>query len=121
MSNTKKLEYFWNLKDQNFGGKRFGEEITGFFVDKDGNFKDEPRLKKLIELGKIVTSEPVDFDHAQQEELNALRKEVEKLQGKVDELEKQAKKSGSVKLKEARAKIVELEKQLDEATKPAGQ
>ena len=107
-----KVVYFWNIKGEQFAGCSFGEDVTKYFAD------DEERLKKYVDLGKIVTEEPLDFDHAKENELSSLRIEVEKLQSRNSELEAESEKSGTVKLKEARAEIAELKEQLEEATAP---
>lgn len=107
-----KESYFWNKKGECFAGREFGEDVTDIFAD------DEKRCKKYLELGKIVTSEPLDFDHAKESELNSLRATVEKLSARNSELEAEIKKGASVKLKEAKEKIKDLETQLDEATDP---
>ena len=109
-----KESYFWNIKGQTFAGREFGAEVTDIFGD------DKDRLKKYLDLGQIVTSEPVDFDRAKENELGALRTEVKNLQLRNSELEKEIKKTGSAKLKEAREKITDLESQLEELTKPKG-
>jgi polyhydroxyalkanoate synthesis regulator phasin len=109
-----KEQYYWNKKSECFDGKKFGEDVTKYFA------KDEERRKKYLDLGKIVTSEPVDFDQAKENELNSLRKTVKELQLRVQELESEIKKSGSAKLKEAREKITELETQISELTDPGG-
>ena len=109
-----KESYFWNQKGSTFAGREFGADVTDIFGD------DKDRLKKYLDLGQVVTSEPVDFDQAKESELNALRTEVKKLQLRNSDLEKEIKKSGSVKLKEAREKITDLESQLEELTKPKG-
>lgn len=112
MSKKDEKKYFWNLKNQMLDGCGFGDDVTHVYLN------DPDRLKKDMALGKVVMSEPIDFDHAKENELAALRIEVEKLQSRNAELETEAKKGGSVKLKEARAKIAYLEKQIEELTDP---
>ena len=107
-----KESYFWNLKGENFAGRAFGEDVTDILGE------DKDRRQKYLDLGKIVTSEPVDFDKAKENELNSLRAAVKKLSTRNSELEAELKKGASVKLKEAKDKIKDLETQLDEATDP---
>lgn len=131
-----KEQYFWNKKGETFAGCKFGDEVTKFLEGQT------ERVAKLLELGKIVTSEPVDFDQAKENELNVLRKTVETQQSRITELEAKPKKGeASKKLKDAEAeinglkiesderndllseaygKIKELEADLDKATKPKG-
>lgn len=111
---AKEKQYFWNLKGQTFAGRKFGEEVTDILAN------DKDRLKKYLDLGQVVTSEPTDFDQAKENELTALRTKVGKLQLRNAELEAEAKKGGSAKLKDARAKITDLEKQVEELTSPGG-
>jgi hypothetical protein len=109
-----KESYFWNLKGENFAGRAFGSDVTDIFGD------DKARIKKYLDLGQVVTSKPIDFDHAKENELGSLRAEVKKLLLRNSELESEIKKSSSVKLKEAKEKIKDLETQLEELTKPRG-
>lgn len=110
-------QYFWNLKGECFGGCGFGEDITSKIEGQT------ERIKDYLKLGKIVDSEPIDFDHAQQDELSALRKEVENLRIRNAELEKAAKKkgSGSAKLKEANQEIANLKTEAQEAQELLGE
>jgi len=111
---TEKVKYYWNKKGETFAGCKFGDDVTKYFEN------DEKRCEEYLNLGKIVTSEPIDFDHAKEDELNSLRVVVEKLQSRNSELEENAKKSGTAKWRESQDKIKELESQLEEATAPKG-
>lgn len=131
---AEKKQYFWNKKGECFAGKHFGEDVTADFQG------DEDRIKEYLELGKIVSSEPADFDQAKESELNALRKKVESLQTenkglkaspkkstpspKVKDLEAQLKASGDqlkdseAQLKASDVKVKDLEAQVETLTKP---
>lgn len=110
---AKEQQYFWNKKGECFAGCKFGEEVTEFLEGQ------EKRVEELLALGKIVKSRPVDFDSAKENELKALRVEVEKLQERNKELETEAKKSGSAKpskkVKDLEAEIKDLTAKLESA------
>jgi len=107
------LRYFWNLKGENFAGKSFGADVTDILVDQ------EARRNVMLSLGKIVSSKPVDFDSAKENELNSLRAAVKKLQENNSDLKSKLKKGGGAKSGEAakllEAKLEKIPKNIKEA------
>lgn len=106
-----KEQYFWNSTSGTFGGHRFGEDVTEYFED------DLDRREKYLELGKITTKKPVDFNDAKQSELNVLRKTVETQKDEIADLKSKSKSpsKASKKLKDAELEIVDLKSQANTA------
>ncbi len=106
---------YWNDPKSRFAGNKFGGDVTEYFSGKD-----DKRLKKFIDDGKISIEKPKSFEQAKESELFQLRKTVKEKDGEIEGLKAELEKRGSEKLREARTKIKDLEKQIEELTKPGG-
>lgn len=104
------MAHYWISKNKSFGRNiKFGDEVEG--LDKD-------RAKDLIGKGLVSEKKPETVTTAEKNKIAEISAVNESLREDLAELKEEMKKGGSAKLKEARATIEELTKQLEEATAP---
>lgn len=142
MAKNEKQNIYWIKTGECFAGKGQGEDITDYFYDE----KDKPiqvdRLKQLKKDGSVSIEKPDSYEHASEQELNQLKKTIKEQTETIVDLKNdlssvpknitQSRKTiaelkaelvekdieSEEKLKAANEKILQLEIDLENATKP---
>jgi len=109
------MSYYWISKQKNFGRNvKYGDEIKGLPGDLTKE-EEKERFKDLLGKGLVSDKKPENVTSSEKNKIVEIQAVNEELREELEELKDKARKGGSVKLKEAREKISKLEAELKTA------
>ncbi len=117
---------YWIKTGETFAGRKTGEDITDFFVDKKGAPIQEERLEKLKKDGYVSVEQPASIEEASEIELNSLRKTITDQTDKIVDLENELTNipknvtAARKQIKELKSELVEKDIEIEALTKPGG-